>query len=97
MLRKQQDSADARQALETWLSQKPDASILVAAIDQQADGGLDIAMFLGGLTGYQIIGLMETLADQAIATADAVPAVKDSPLYDRLLRIKEMIAGGEEP
>lgn len=97
MPRKPEDSAAARQALETWLSQKPGASILVAAIDEQADGGLDVAMFLGGLTGYQILGLMEALADQAIATADAVPAVKESPLNDRLLRIKEMIAGGDEP
>jgi hypothetical protein len=97
MPRTPEDAVEARQALESWLTQKPGASIIVAAIDEQPDGSLDLGMGLSALTGYHIIGLMEALADQALSIADEVPEVKESPEYDRLLRVKQMIAGGDEP
>jgi hypothetical protein len=95
MPRTPEDAAEARQALETWLTQKPGASIIVAAIDEQPDRSLDIALRLSALTGFRIMGFMEALADQALSIAEKVPEVKELPEYDHLLRIKEMIAGDE--
>jgi hypothetical protein len=95
MPRAPEDSAEAQQALTTWLSQKPDAAIVVAAMDEQPDGSIDIEVRLSALTVYHILGLMEALADQAIAIVDKLPGVEESPGYDRLLRIKEMLAADD--
>lgn len=46
-----EDAAEARRALEEWLRDRPVASIVVAAIDEQPGGELDIALRLSAIAG----------------------------------------------
>jgi hypothetical protein len=95
MARTPEDNADARQALETWLTQKPGAAIVVAAIDDLPGGVLDVSMRLSAFSGYHLMGLMQALVEQVLASvADAPDGAKLAPEYETLLQIKELIESG---
>jgi hypothetical protein len=91
MRRKSEVSAEARQALETWLIQKPGAAIVVAAIDECSDGALNIATWVSALTGYHLLALMRALLDQAMEGFEETQRIEVTPEYERLLKIKELL------
>ncbi len=94
MARRREDNAQARQALETWLTQKPGAGIVVAAIDELPDGALDVSMRLSAVTGYHVLGLMQALVKQTVATVEETPLAKLSPEYETLMEIKALLEDG---
>lgn len=69
-MRDPEDDDAAREALEDWLRERPNAAIVVAAVDHLPDETLDIGMKLSRLTGYHLVGLAQALLQQAIASAE---------------------------
>ena len=94
MPRNPEDAAEARRALEDWIRDRPNASIVVAAIDEQADGALDIGMRLSALTGYHLIGLMEALVDHTLKVLAQSPVAAASRDYETLCEIKALLDEG---
>lgn len=96
-MRDPEDDEGARQALEDWLKERPDAGIVVAAIDRLPDDTLDVAVKLSRLTGYQLIGLVQALLQQAIDIAAETPGADLDPDFDRLQRAKALLDGESTP
>lgn len=89
-----EDVAEARRALEDWIRDRPNASIVVAAIDEQADGALDIGMRLSTLPGYHLIGLIKALVDHTLTVVEQSPVATASREYETLCDIKALLDGG---
>lgn len=96
-MRDPDDDEGARQALETWLGERPEAGIVVAAIDCLLDETLDVEVKLSRLTGYQLIGLVQALLQQAIDIASETPGAELDPDFERLQRAKALLEGGSGP
>lgn len=92
-MRDPEDDQGARQALEDWLRERPDAGIVVAAIDRLPDDTLDVAVKLSRLTGYQLIGLAQALLQQAIDIALENPGAVLDPEFERLQQAKALLDG----
>ena len=92
-MRDPEDDEGARQALNDWLEERPDAGIVVAAIDRLPNDTLDVAVKLSRLTGYQLIGLVQALLQQAIDIALETPGADRDPDFGRLLRAKALLDG----
>ena len=92
-----EDDQAAKQALEDWLEERPDAGIVVAAIDRLPDDTLDVEVKLSRLTGYQLIGLVQALLQQAIDIASETPGAELDPDFERLQRAKALLDGEGAP
>jgi hypothetical protein len=92
-MRDPEDDQAARQALEEWLSERPEAGIVVAAIDRLSDDTLDVVVKLSRLTGYQLIGLVQALLQQAIDIASETPGANLDPDFERLKQAKALLDG----
>jgi ribosomal protein S18 acetylase RimI-like enzyme len=90
-MREREDDAAARQALDDWLRQRPSAAIVIAAIDRLPDDTLDITLRLGRVSGYQLIGLVQALLQQAIETVGQIPGVTLDPDFERLRQAKALL------
>jgi len=95
-MRDPEDDQGARQALEEWLKERPQAGIVVAAVDRLPDDTLDIEVKLSRLTGYQLIGLVQALLQQAIDIALETPGAALDPDFERLQKAKALL-DGENP
>ena len=96
-MRDPEDDQGARQALEAWLLERPEAGIVVAAIDRLPDDTLDVEVKLSRLTGYQLIGLVQALLQQAIDLAAETPGAVRDPDFERLQRAKALLEGESAP
>jgi len=96
-IRDPEDDQAARQALDEWLRERPEAGIIVAAIDRLPDDTLDAEVKLSRLTGYQLIGLVQALLQQAIDWASETPGVELDPDFERLQRAKALLEGESAP
>ena len=96
-MRDPDDDQAAKQALEDWLKERPDAGIVVAAIDRLPDDTLDVEVKLSRLTGYQLIGLVQALLQQAIDIASETPGAELDPDFERLQRAKALLEGESAP
>jgi hypothetical protein len=96
-MRDPDDDQGARQALDEWLRRRPEAGIVVAAIDCLPDDTLDVEVKLSRLTGYQLIGLVQALLQQAIDIASETPGAELDPDFDRLQRAKALLDGESTP
>lgn len=83
-----------RRALEDWIRDQLNASIVVAAIDEQADGVLDVGMRLSALTGYHLIGLMQALVDHTLKVLAQSPVTTASRDHETLCEIKALLDEG---
>jgi hypothetical protein len=92
-----EDDQAARQALDEWLRERPEAGIIVAAIDWLPDDTLDVEVKLSRLTSYQLIGLVQALLQQAIDWASETPGVELDPDFERLQRAKALLEGESAP
>jgi hypothetical protein len=92
-MRDPEDDQGARQALEEWLCERPEAGIVVAAIDRLPDDTLDVVVKLSRLTGYQLIGLVQALLQQAIDIASETPGADLDPDFERLKGAKALLDG----
>ena len=91
------DDEGARQALEDWLKERPEAGIVVAAIDRLPNNTLDVVVKLSRLTGYQLIGLVQALLQQAIDIASETPGADLDPDFERLQQAKALLDGETIP
>jgi|SRR6185437_1372719 hypothetical protein len=89
-----EDVAEARRALEDWIRDRPNGSIVVASIDEQADGALDIGLRLSALTGYHLIGLIQALVGHTLTVLEQSPVATASRDYETLCYIKALLDGG---
>ena len=96
-MRDPEDDEAAKQALEEWLRERPEAGIVVAAVDRLPDDTLDVEVKLSRLTGYQLIGLVQALLQQAIDLAAETPGVELDPDFERLQRAKALLEGESTP
>ena len=96
-MRDPEDEEGARQALEEWLRERPDAGIVVAAIDRLPDDTLDVVVKLSRLTGYQLIGLVQALLQQALDIAAETPGAALDPEFERLQQAKALLDGETVP
>jgi hypothetical protein len=96
-MRDPEDDEAARQALDDWLKERPEAGIVVAAIDRLPDDTLDVAVKLSRLTGYQLIGLVQALLQQAIDIASETPGADLDPDFARLQRAMALLDGENTP
>ena len=96
-MRDPDDDEGARQALEAWLRERPEAGIVIAAIDSLPDETLDVEVKLSRLTGYQLIGLVQALLQQAIDIASETPGAEPDPDFERLQRAKALLEDGGPP
>lgn len=94
MARDPEDDIEATRALAQWLEDKPDASIVVAAIDQGQSDELDIALRLSRLTAYHLIGLVQVLVEHVVTIVEETPEPDLQPEYETLLKVKELLDGG---
>ena len=92
-----EDDQAAKQALEDWLKERPDAGIVVAAIERLPDDTLDVEVKLSRLTGYQLIGLVQALLQQALDIASETPGAELDPDFERLQRAKALLEGESAP
>jgi len=95
-MRDPEDDDAARQALEEWLSDRPNAAIVVAAIDRLPDDTLEIGIKLSRLTGYHLIGLAQALLQQAIETAEISGSLLD-PELEKLRQAIALLDSESEP
>ncbi|HEY3919565.1 MAG TPA: hypothetical protein VGL83_17385 [Stellaceae bacterium] len=95
-MRDPEDENEARAALEEWLEDKPEAAIVVAAIDRNPDDTLDVALKLSRLTAYHLVGLVQALLQQALDAAEATPGAGLDPELETLRRAKALL-DGEKP
>jgi hypothetical protein len=96
-MRDPEDDEGARQALEDWLKERPEAGIVVAAIDRLPNNTLDVVVKLSRLTGYQLIGLVQALLQQAIDIASETPGADLDPDFERLQQAKALLDGETIP
>ena len=96
-MRDPEDDQGARQALEDWLRERPEAGIVVAAIERLPDDTLDVEVKLSRLTGYQLLGLVQALLQQAIDLAAETPGAALDPDFERLQRAKALLEGESSP
>src|SRR5581483_9278311 len=95
-MRDPEDDDAAREALEEWLRDRPNAAIVVAAVDRLPDDTLEIGMKLSRLTGYHLIGLAQALLKEAIATAVASGNILD-PELEKLKTAVSLLDDESEP
>ena len=96
-MRDPEDDVSARQALEDWLRDRPEAAIVVAAIDRLPDDTLDVAVKLSQLTGYHLIGLVQALLQEAIDMVAETPGATLDPDFERLRQAKALLEGDHAP
>ena len=96
-MRDPEDDEGARQALEDWLKERPEAGIVVAAIDRLPNNTLDVVVKLSRLTGYQLIGLVQALLQQAIDIASETPGADLDPDFEQLQQAKALLDGETIP
>jgi hypothetical protein len=96
-MRDPEDDEGARQAFEDWLKERPEAGIVVAAIDRLPNNTLDVVVKLSRLTGYQLIGLVQALLQQAIDIASETPGADLDPDFERLQQAKALLDGETIP
>jgi hypothetical protein len=89
-----EDLAEARRALEDWIRDRPNGSIVVASIDEQADGALDIGVRLSALNGHRLTGLIQALVDHTLTIIEQSPVATASREYETLCEIKALLDGG---
>jgi hypothetical protein len=92
MPRNPEDDLQARRSLDEWLTERPDAAIVVAAIDQRQDEGLDVGLRFSALTAYHLLGLMQVLIDHTMTIFEETGA-SQSPEYDTLRQVKALLGG----
>jgi hypothetical protein len=92
-----EDDQGARQALEDWLRERPEAAIVVAAIDRLPDDTLDVAVKLSRLCGYELVGLVQALLQQAIDIASEASGATLDPEFERLQQAKALLDGESVP
>ena len=90
-MRNPEDDQSARQALEDWLRDRPDAAIVVAAIDRLPDDTLDVAVKMSQLSGYHLIGLVQALLQEAIDMVAETPGATLDPDFERLRQAKALL------
>jgi hypothetical protein len=83
-------AAAAKSSPFDWLRQRPSGAFVIAAIDNLPDNTLDIALKLGRVSGYQLIGLVQALLQQAIETVARIPGVALDPDFERLRQAKAL-------
>jgi hypothetical protein len=96
-MRDPEDDEGARQALEDWLKERPEAGIVVAAIDRLPNNTFDVVVKLSRLTGYQLIGLVQALLQQAIDIASETSGADLDPDFERLQQAKALLDGETIP
>lgn len=96
-MRDPEDDNEARAALEEWLTEKPDAAVVVAAIDRNEDDTLDIALKLSRLTAYHLIGLVQALLQRTLDSAEATPRASLDPELEILRQAKALLDGEKPP
>jgi hypothetical protein len=91
-MRDPDDDDGARQALDEWLKERPDAGIVIAAIDRLPDDTLDVVVKLSRLSGYHLIGLVQALLQQAMDIAlETAPNAALDPEFQRIEQAKELL------
>jgi hypothetical protein len=80
-----------------WIRDRPLASIVVAVIDEQPNGELDIGLRLSAISGYRLIGLIQALIGHTLTVVEQSPVATGSQEYDVLREIKALLDGGRPP
>jgi hypothetical protein len=97
MPRDAQDDLDLLRSLKVWPRDKPRASLVVAAIDEQDDGELDISIQLGRLSAYQLVGLIQAMIEHTIGMAEAAHGQKAADEIDLLRCARAVLDGAADP
>jgi hypothetical protein len=97
MPRDAQDDLDLLRSLKVWLRDKPRASFIVAAMDEQEDGELEISIQLSRLSAYQLVGLIQAVIAHTIGMAEAAHGQKAAVEIDRLRRAQAVFDGAADP
>jgi hypothetical protein len=94
MRRDPEDDETVRAALDQWLNEQPEASIIVAAINRGTGDELDVSLRLSHMTPYQLVGLIQALLAQAIEAASRQRGADRSPELDALREVQDFLEGG---